>query len=262
MQLNVDGHAVFAATGGRAFLSTQETIVFVHGAGMDHTVWALQTRYFAHHGRNVLALDLPGHGRSAGAPLKSIEDLAAWVGRLLDAAGIEAAALAGHSMGALIALAAAGVMPGRVRALALLGAAPRMPVHPDLLAAAEANAHLAVDLVTSWGHGRAGHLGGNRAPGLWLMGGAERVLERSAPGVLSNDLAACNAYTGAAEAAAKVACPCRVIAGTGDLMTPAKAGAKLAEAIPGAQLTLIEGSGHMMMLEKPDETLDALRAIL
>lgn len=262
MNLTVDGSEVFAATGGRPFDAGLPAVVFLHGAGMDHTVWALQTRYFAHHGRTVLAVDLPGHGRSAGAPLKSIEDMAAWVVRLLDAAGLGATALAGHSMGALIALAVAGKAPGRVRALALLGAAPRMPVHPDLLAAAEANAHLAVDLVTSWGHGQAGHLGGNRAPGLWLMGGAERVLERSAPGVLYNDLAACNAYAGAAEAAAKIACPCRVIAGAGDRMTPAKAGARLAEAIAGADFTLIEGSGHMMMLETPDETLDALRLIL
>ena len=262
MNLTVDGHEVFAATGGRALDPDLPAVVFLHGAGMDHTVWALQTRYFAHHGRTVLAVDLPGHGRSAGALIETIEDMAAWVGRLLDAAELKSAALAGHSMGALIALAAAGVMPERVRALALLGAAPRMPVHPDLLSAAEANAHLAVDLVTSWGHGQAGHLGGNRAPGLWLMGGAERVLERSAPGVLHNDLAACNAYDGAAEAAAKVACPCRVIAGTGDLMTPAKAGGKLAASIPGAELTLVAGSGHMMMLEKPDETLDALRPIL
>ncbi len=262
MKLTVDGHEVFAATGGQVFDAALPAVIFVHGAGMDHTVWALQTRYFAHHGRTVLAVDLPGHGRSAGDPLTSIEDMAAWLGRLMDAAGLETAALAGHSMGALIALAAAGSLSDRVRALALLGAAPRMPVHPDLLAAAEANAHLAVDLVNSWGHGRAGHLGGNRAPGLWLMGGAERVLERSAPGVLFGDLAACNAFGGAGEAAAKVTCPTRVIAGEADMMTPAKAGAKLAQAIAGAELVRIAGCGHMMMLEKPDETLDALRTLL
>ena len=262
MELSVDGQGVFAATGGQAFDPALPAVVFLHGAGMDHTVWALQTRYFAHHGRAVLAVDLPGHGRSAGAPLGSIEDMAAWVGRLLEAAGVGAAALAGHSMGALVALAAAGAMPERTRALALLGAAPSMPVHPDLLAAAEANDHLAVELVTSWGHGRAGHLGGNRAPGLWLMGGADRLLERSAPGVLHNDLAACSAYSGVAEAAAKVACPCRIIAGAGDKMTPAKAGAKLAGLIPGAEISVIAKSGHMMMLETPDETLDALRTLL
>jgi pimeloyl-ACP methyl ester carboxylesterase len=262
MKLTVDGNEVFAATGGRPFNSVQHSIVFVHGAGMDRTVWALQTRYFAHHGYNVLALDLPGHGRSAGKPLSTIEDMAAWLGRFMDAAGLGEAALAGHSMGALVALAATANLQGRVRALALLGAAPKMAVHPDLLTAAKENRHLAVELVTSWGHGRTGHLGGNRAPGLWLMGGAERVLERSPPGVLHNDLAACDAYTGAMDAAAKISCPCRIVAGDGDLMTPAKAGAKLAAAIAGAEMTLIAGCGHMMMLEKSDETLDALRIVL
>jgi len=261
MDFTVDGKAVFAATGGRPFDAGLPGVVFLHGGGMDHSVWALQTRYFAHHGRTVLALDFPGHGRSAGPPLDSIAAMAAWLGRFLDAAGVGPVAVAGHSMGALVALAAGAELGPRIRALALLGAAPRMPVHPELLAAAKADAHLAVELVTSWGHGTSGHLGGNLAPGLWLMGGAERVLERAAPGVLHNDLAACDAYDGA-EAAARIACPCQVVIGTLDRMTPATAGRKLAGMIAGARVATIPGCGHMMMLEKPDETLDALRSVL
>ncbi|MFQ5776278.1 MAG: alpha/beta fold hydrolase [Kiloniellaceae bacterium] len=262
MQLVVDGRAVFAATGGRPFDPEPPAVVFLHGAGMDHTIWALQARYFAHHGRTALAVDLPGHGRSEGPGLDGIAAMAGWLVRLLDAAGLREAALAGHSMGALVALAAAAALGARVRALALLGGAPRMPVHPDLLAAAQAGDRLAFDLVTSWGHGPAGHLGGNRAPGLWLMGGAERLLERGAPGVLYRDLAACDAYADAAEAAARVACPCLLVLGAEDRMTPARAGQKLAEMIPGARVTMIPACGHMMMLEKPDRTLDALKTIL
>ncbi len=262
--VSVDGKAVVAATGGRPFDARLPAVVFLHGAGMDHTLWALQTRYFAHHGRTVLAVDLPGHGRSEGPPLASIPALADWLGRFLAAAGVGEVSIAGHSMGALAALECAASLGGRLRALALLGVAPSMPVHPDLLAAAEAGDHLAFDLVTSWAHGATGHLGGNRAPGLWLMGGGERLLERAAPGVLHADLAACNAYDKAhgLEAAAKVACPCLVLLGADDRMTPARAGRKMAEAIPGATLTVIPGCGHMMMLEKPDETLDALKAVL
>lgn len=262
MELVVERNAVFAATGGRPFDPDRPAVVFLHGAGMDHTIWALQTRYFAHHGRSVLAVDLPGHGRSEGPALDSIGALADWLGRLLDAAEAGEAALVGHSMGALIALAGAAALGPRVRALALLGVAPRMPVHPDLLAGAEADDHLAFDLVTSWGHGPNGHLGGHRAPGLWMMGGAERLLERTAPGVLHADLAACNAFEEAADAAAKVACPCLIIIGEEDRMTPAKAGRKLAGITRGAQVTTIPACGHMMMLEKPDATLDALRTIL
>jgi len=262
VRVEVAGRSVFATTGGRPFAADRSAVVLLHGAGMDRTVWALQTRYFAHHGRSVLALDLPGHGGSAGEALGSIDDLADWLIEALGAVGALDVALAGHSMGALVALAAAARMGAGLRALALLGAAPRMPVHPDLLAAAKANDHLAVDLVTAWGLGPAGHLGGNRAPGLWLMGGAERLLERAAPGVLYADLAACDAYAGALAAAAGVACPCRVIVGSEDRMTPAGAGRKLAVAIPGAEVVEIAGAGHMMMLERPDRTLDAMKGVL
>jgi pimeloyl-ACP methyl ester carboxylesterase len=165
-------------------------------------------------------------------------------------------------MGALVALQAAAQHPQRLRALALLGAAPAMPVHPDLLAAAEADDHAAFELMTSWGFGPAGQFGGARVPGSWLMGGGERLLERVRPGVLSADLAACNAYAEGLDAAAKVACPTAVIMGSDDRMTPARAGAKLAEAIPGARPITIPACGHMMLAEKPDETLDALKTIL
>ncbi|MDX1710801.1 MAG: alpha/beta hydrolase [Rhodovibrionaceae bacterium] len=262
MEFTVDGRKVFAATGGRPFDPGLPTIVFIHGAGMDHTVWALQARYFAHHGRNVLAVDLPGHGRSDGPGLASVAEMADWIIGLLDAAEVSEAALAGHSMGALAALDCAGRSPKRVRALALLGVAPKMPVHPDLLEAAEKDDHLAVELVSSWGHGAAGHFGGARAPGLWLMMGGERLLERAAPGVLYRDLAACNAYADAPARAAAVSCPVRLVLGDGDNMTPAKAGRKLAEAFNGAEAIVIPDCGHMMMTERPDQTLDALKGFL
>ncbi len=263
-EFTVDGKAVFAATGGRPFDAGLPGVIFVHGAGLDHTIWALQTRYFAHRDRAVVALDLPGHGRSEGPVLGSIAELAAWLGRFIAAAGLGEVSLAGHSMGALAAMECAAGLGNRLRALALLGVAPAMPVHPDLLAAAAANDPLAFELITSWGHGRTGHRGGTRAPGLWLRGAGQRLLQRSRSGVLSCDLAACNAYQAVRglEVAARVACPSLVLLGAQDRMTPAKAGRELAAAIPGATLTVIPESGHMMMLEKPDESLDALKAVL
>src|ERR1700675_148050 len=104
MQLNVNGVDTFVATGGRSFDASQPTIVLLHGAGFDHTTWALHSRWFAHHGLGVLAPDLPGHGRSSGAPLKSIGAMADWTAALLDAACAATARLVGHSMGSLIAL--------------------------------------------------------------------------------------------------------------------------------------------------------------
>src|SRR5262245_7137042 len=212
---------------------------------MDHTVWTLQTRWFAHHGRSALAVDLPGHGRSAGPPLGSIGAQAAWLLRLLDAAGLESAALVGHSMGALICLEAAAKAPARIWALALLGAAPELKVHPDLLAAAKGGEHVAIELVSSWAYGKRAHLGGAQAPGTWMLGGATRLLERGQAGALAADLAACDAYADARAAAKAVRCPALVVAGAIDRMAPARGARELAGLIDDSRVVEIAGSGHM-----------------
>ena len=261
MDLIVDGKNTFIFTNGRDFDPDRPTMLFVHGAGMDHSVWTLQARYFAHHGANAVAADLPGHGRSEGPPLPSIEAMGDWVSAVIDALETEEAVLVGHSMGALICLQAAGVYSDKAAGLALLGVSPTMPVHPALLEAAAAGQPLAAELVSSWGHGPRGHVGGNRAPGGWLMGHALKLLAKAPKGVLHNDLAACNAYENGMTAAAAVRCPALLISGTEDRMTPARRGAEIARAIQGAQLVEIEGAGHLMLVEKPDETLDAMIAV-
>jgi pimeloyl-ACP methyl ester carboxylesterase len=260
MELQVQGRTVYAATGGKTFDPKRPTVLFIHGAAFDHAIWKLQTRYFAWHDHGVLAVDLPGHGRSEGPCIGTVAGMADWCVALLDAAGVKQAMAVGHSMGALVALDLAARHPERVAKLALLGCAARMPVNDTLLNAAKANEHAALELVTSWGSGRAARIGGNRVPGTWLRGGGLRQLERAAPDVLYNDMSACNAFADGAARAAAVQCPTVVIAGTGDLMTPAKAGKALADAIPGAGFVAIPGAGHLMMDEHPDETLDALIA--
>jgi pimeloyl-ACP methyl ester carboxylesterase len=260
MRLIVDGNEIFAATGGCDFDPALPAVVFLHGAGMDHSVWALLARAFAYHGFGVLAPDLPGHGRSAGAPLPSIAALAEWTAALIDAAGLRAARLVGHSMGSLIALETAARHPQKVAGLGLIAAAVSVPVAADLLAAAKANDHTAIDMVALWGNGYRATLGGCEAPGVWMLGGAERLLERARPGVLFADLAACNDYQDGLSAAAKVAVPTAVILGSRDLMTPPKGGKALAAAIAGARLTVLDGAGHMLMSERPNEVLAALRA--
>jgi len=262
MEIKVDDTSIFADSGGCPFDPELPAVLFLHGAGMDRTVWALQSRYLAHHGCSVLALDLAGHGRSGGAAAESVAASADWLAAFLDAAGLKKAALVGHSMGALIALDFAARYPDRMRALALLGVAGAMPVHPDLLAAAEGNDALAFQLITSWGHGAVGHYGGAKLPGAWLLGAGGRLLERVRPGVLHRDLAACDAYREAPARAAAVACPTLLVLGADDMMTPAKAGRKLAAAFADASVETIAGCGHMMMVEKPDETLAALKRFL
>src|SRR3954451_21686437 len=153
MQLSVNGLETFVATGGRPFDPFQPRIVLLNSAGFDHSAWALQSRWFSHHGFGVLAPDLPGHGRSAGAPLRSIAEMTDWTAALLDKAGVSNAKLVGHSMGSLIALETAARHPAKVSAPGLIGTAAAMSVGPDLLKAAEANDHAAVDMVSIWGLG-------------------------------------------------------------------------------------------------------------
>ena len=121
MRLTVHGQEAYAYTGGKPFNPALPCVVFIHGAVNDHSVWTLLARWFAHHGRSVLAVDLPGHKRSAGPALKTVEAMADWLLALLDAAGVQRAALAGHSMGSLVVLEAAAKAPDRVTHLAMLG---------------------------------------------------------------------------------------------------------------------------------------------
>jgi len=259
MQIDLGNGTAFAANGGRPFEHKLPVVLFLHGAGMDHTVWSLQARYLAHHGRAVLALDLPGHGKTPGPALGSIPEMADWVVRLLEKMEVTQAALVGHSMGALIGLDLAGRMPEKLRALALLGVAERMPVHPDLQTAADRNEELAAELITSWGHARRGQVGGHPAPGLWMAGGAVRLIDRAADGVLAADLAACNAYDLALTRATAIRCPTLFLLGAADRMTPPAKAKPLIDAIAGARVLTLPTAGHMMMTEHPDAVTDALR---
>ena len=260
MILTVDGAEVFATTGGKPLTPELPLVVFLHGAGFDHSMWALFSRWFSHHGYSVLAPDLPGHGRSKGQPIPSIAAMADWTIKLIDAAGAKKAGLVGHSMGSLIALDAAARYPDRISALSLIGVGGAMPVSPDLLNAAKDNDHDAIDMVSIWGFGFAAGLGGSQAPGLWMMGGGQRVLERGRPGALHNDLAACNDYKDALGAAIKVTAPTTLILGERDMMTPLKSGKQLAAAIAGSTPVVLPGAGHMLTAERPDDVLKALIA--
>ncbi|MBI1775243.1 MAG: alpha/beta hydrolase [Proteobacteria bacterium] len=261
MELLVDGHSVFAATGGRPFRADAPLLLFLHGAGMDHTTWVLQARFFAHHGHAVLALDLPGHGRSEGPPLASIEAAADWLLSVIKAAGAGKAAVVGHSMGAAVALTAAGRSQSPIGKLALLGAATRYAVHPDLLAAARAGSDLAAGLMAFWGLGTQAQFGGHVAPGLWLTEATRRLIERGLGMGLAADLEACRDWQ-PGDAAAQIRCPTLVIAGSEDRMTPAKEGRAVASLIAGSEFQMLPGAGHMMMLEQPDQTVDVLQGFL
>ena len=260
MKFTVDGHSTYGYTGARALDPSLPSVVFVHGAGLDHTVWILQSRWFAHHGYNAVAVDLPGHGRSGGTALTSIEAMGEWLVACLDALAIDRAALAGHSMGSLVTLHCAGMAPERVWFNAALGIAVPMPVSDALLDAARSRPGDAYRMITLWGHGFTAQLGGNQAPGMWMTASGIRLLERGAPGVLANDLSACNAYHAGLESARKIACPTLVLLGRQDIMASPRAAGPLIEALGDAHRVELDPCGHMMMSEQPDAVLEAMAA--
>lgn len=257
IRLDLDGAAVYVGAGGGDPRSARSAIAFLHGAGMDHTVWALPARHFARRGLRVAAPDLPGHGRSGGAPLASIAAMGDWLARLLDALDIADAIVAGHSMGALIAWQFACMHPGRCRSLALLGASLPMPVADALLAAARDDDSAAPDMANAWSHSRRALLGGSAVPGIWMHAAGRRLLQRAAPGVLHADLAACNAFDAAA-AGGEPNCPARILIGEADRMTPAAAGLDVAARLPQGRVIRLPGCGHAMLAEQPNAVLDAL----
>lgn len=258
MEVQVQGNPAYAYTGGKAFDPKLPVVLFLHGASGDHSVWTLQARYLAHHGFGVLAVDLPGHGRSLGAPLESIGAMADWTLAVLDAAGVDAAALVGHSMGSLVALDAAARHPRRVTHLALLGTAFPMRVSAELLEATETDAPAAQGMINIWSHAAYAHYPNNPGPGAWVLGANLRLMQRQKAGVLRADFAACHNYDDGLERAAEVSCPTLLVLGKRDIMTPARAAQEIARAIPRHTVVTVPGSGHNLMAESPDEVLDAL----
>ena len=254
MKFEVGGNAAFAYTANHEIDPAKRTMVFIHGAGLDHSWFGLQSRYFGYHGWNVLALDLPGHGKSPGPALTSVPAMADWVVQVLDSQKISKASYVGHSMGTLVSLDCAARYPQRVERIALIATAYPMKVGEPFLDAAKRNSYDAFDMSTVWGHAPQVPLGGNPNPGMWMYGDTQARLERLGPGVLHADLKACNDFVFAGE----VKCPVLFVLGKRDVMTPVRAAKGLQEKIPGARTVVIDFSGHSLMAEAPDATLDAL----
>ena len=267
MYIDVNGAATYCYTGGKPFDAAKPTVVLIHGVLNDHSVWALQSRYLAHHGWNVLAVDLPGHCRSGGDAPESVEQAAEFIVALLQAAGVERAALAGHSWGSLIALEAAARLRERVTHLALVGTAYPMKVSPALLDAALNEPEKALRMVNVFSRSTLAPPSG---AGAWVFGAGmalgRRVLRsNTAVNVFHRGFQACDRYTGGEAAMDRVSAPVLFALGRQDQMTQPKAAQGLIAAARSAGLAVTVAdlpSGHQQMSEAPDETLFALRDFL
>ena len=266
MHYTVNGHATYCYTGGKPLDPAKPTVVFIHGVLNDHSVWILQSRWFANHGWNVLAVDLPGHCRSEGPPPASVEEAAGFVLALLDAAGVERAALVGHSFGSLIALEAASRAPDRVTHLALIGTAYPMTVSPALLDGALNDPQRAITMVNNFSHSLLAPPPSSLGPGTWLYGGARALMRRvlasnREANVFHIGFKACNDYAHGEEAMARVRCPTLFLMGDADQMTPPRAARALVDKAPHASIVTVR-AGHSVMSEAPDPTLFALQDFL
>lgn len=268
MKLSVQGREAFSYTGGKLFDAELPVIVFIHGAMHDHSVWGLQSRSLAHHGHAVLAVDLPGHGRSSGPAPASVESAAQWIVELLQSAGVERAALVGHSMGSLIALEAAARLGERATHLVMVGTAYPMKVSPALISTAAEAPLKAIDMVNAFSHSTLAAKPSAPAPGFWLHGGNRALMRRlqaayAAQGhgnLFHQDFLACDGYAQGLEAAAHVRCPTRLILGTADQMTPPRAADTLASALRAD--TVLLPAGHSLMGEAPDGVLNGIGSFL
>lgn len=266
----IDGRRVYCGTGGTPWREERPMAVLLHGAGCDHTVWALQARSLAQHGWNVAAPDLPGHGSSDDVDgISTIGDYAAWTADFaLTAAkkgGSEELALVGHSMGACIAVDAAARLNGPTNRVALIGAGETLRVNPGLLADTLKRPLNAHRFIAAFGHGTGAHFGGAESPGLWMLGATMALLDRCEPQVLHRDFAACNEWEGK-DSAPGVNCPTLVVSGAKDRMTPPRAGRALADRIGDgngrADFITVTDAGHMLMAEAPGAVTRCLRRFL
>lgn len=266
MNFIVNGHCTYCYTGGKPFDAAKPTVIFLHGVLNDHSVWILQTRYLANHGWNVLAVDLPGHCRSAGEPPASVEDAADFVIALMDAAGLAKSALVGHSFGALIALEAAARAPERISQLVLVGIAFPMKVSPALLDASLNEPMKALEMVNIFSRATLAPPPSALGPGTWVYGASlalgRRVLASNANvNLFHTGFKACDSYTHGEEAMAQVTCPVLFVLGSVDQMTPPKAAQGLIQKAGHGQVVYLPG-GHQQMNETPEPMLAALTGFL
>lgn len=251
MQIKINNDNINIRTGGYNIDNNNPYFLLIHGAGMDASVWQMQTRYLANRDINILAIDLPGHGLSEGNPLSTIQEMSNFIIELLDILNIKTATVAGHSMGSLIAIDLLKNNEKRINNLTLLGTASLMPVHPDLIEAATNNLSLAANLITDWSFGTKQHLGNHPLPGYWMIDSSIQLIKQSRKGALAKDLIACNEYKDALTVASNIDKEVIIISGKEDKMTPVKKARELNDNIKNSNLIVIENVGHMMMIENP-----------
>ncbi|PID45291.1 MAG: alpha/beta hydrolase [Proteobacteria bacterium] len=258
MELQVNGVSVYVATGGKVFDNHLPNVLFLHGSGMDHRVWAGQIQWFADNGCSVLAPDLPGHGLSAGEPLQSIKAMGTWLLDFLNATGMEKVHVIGHSQGFLVALELAHQAAEKVASLSGIGTAATIPVNPALIETAQAAADKAVELMLKWGFGAEMQSEAATESDTQTIAKGREIITGNP---LATDLIACSRYTVGVDIAESLTVPTCFILAEKDRMTPLAAGEALA-ALTNAQVTVLPRHGHMLPMEAPQACIEVLQGFI
>ena len=260
MKLRINEEQVYLYTNNKDIDPTKPSVMFIHGAGFDHSVWTLFARHFSRHNWNVLAIDLPGHGRSSGETLTSIEAMANWIIDVLDHLSIENVSLVDHSMGSLITLETAARLQTRATKVVLIGSIAPMPVSDPILDATANKPGAAHAMLTSFGFSKQNLMGGNPNPGMWMVSDSMRRYEDEIQAALDLDMRACNAYRNGLEAAKEITAESLMIHGDADRLTPLRATKTLQTTLNNARISIVPGAGHSLMVEDPNHVLDQLKA--
>lgn len=259
MKFKINNEQVYVYTNNKEIDPAKPSIMFIHGAGFDHSVWTLFARHFSRHNWNVLAIDLPGHGRSAGDTLSSIEAMSSWIIEVLDYLAIDNVSLVGHSMGSLITLETAARIKTRATKVVLIGSIAPMPVSDPILDATANKPGAAHAMLTSFGFSKQNLMGGNPNPGMWMVSDSMRRYEDEIQAALDLDMRACNAYRNGLEAAQEITAESLMIHGDADRLTPLRATKTLQTTLNDVRVSIVPGAGHSLMVEDPNHVLDQLK---
>ena len=247
MIITIENKSVYASDAGQGIDSSKDTIVFLHGSGLSHIVWSLTEQFFLNKNFNVLSIDLPGHGNSEGPCLDTIEKIADWLEKVFKGLKLKSLILVGHSQGCLEALEYSFRFKDRLKKMVFVGGSYRMPVNKELIDLALDGDSDAVKLMMKWGYeGSKKFIGGNPV---------EKIIQspRDISEILAVDLIACNNYQNGSDAAKAINCPAMFILGELDKMTNLESGKKFASIVKNSTTHIIDGCGHMIMIEKAFE---------
>ena len=256
MIFQIENKNIHASDAGQGIDLGKETIVFLHGSGLSHIVWSLTEQFFSNKNFNVLSVDLPGHGNSDGPCLDTIEKIADWLEQVFISLNLEKLTLVGHSQGCLEILEYASKYKNRLKKIVFIGGSNKMPVHSDLIDLAKNGDSDAVKLMMKWGYeGSKKFIGGNPV---------EKIIQspRDIREILAVDLVACNNYKNGTDAAKSIECPSLFIFGSLDKMVNLEAGKKFSNLVKNSTVHIIEGCGHMIMIEKAFEMRDKVLEFL